>query len=178
MGLLARASVVLLMVLVACSEADLNTLNIDAAPADIESYLPYGVPIPEGEELTAVPQPYDPETMGPPIPDLTAALNLAHLPGYDDLPNPMDPASFVQDVEQSGQSLSPTQAGFGFHTNRGFRLYETSAHPFARVQANHDVQNNTVVPKPSSNAYLRCLLCSNAYASRRSVYRINDDSLA
>ncbi len=147
---------VLLLALTACSKSNLGSSSVEVTSIDGELYLTYGVPIPEGQELVALPQPYDPETMGPPAPDLTKALNLAELPGYRDIPNPMDTEQMERLSKQDNPALSTLAIGptstSDDHTNRGFYLLKTTDHPFARVQAHHDVQNNTVVPNPISSA--------------------------
>lgn len=131
--------------LISCSDGVTTDLNTESASAEGGEYLPYGVPVPVGEELTLLPPPYDPETMGPPISDRTAHLNLAadRTSRYAKMPNPM------WDKELARRGLAPLAVP-NHHSNKGYWLYKTASYPFARAQQNHDVQRDTRVPVPMS----------------------------
>lgn len=139
-----------LAMLVGCANTRLEATGVTEPEPAAEEYLPYGVPVPPGVELMALPQPFDPAKMGPADPDSTPELNLAASPTseYRHMPNPMD--KFDTDLVGSPESHNLSAMAVEHHNSNGYWLYKTAAKPLARAQANHDVQNNTVIPQPTS----------------------------
>lgn len=81
---------------VACSDGSTTPLRSGAdarqpssATSTMLHFLPYGVPIPEGQELTMGPEPYDPKKHGPGVPNTQPEANLANTPPFANirLPN-------------------------------------------------------------------------------------------
>jgi hypothetical protein len=71
---------------------DRTPTGIETSPVQLQAqpmkYLPYGVPIPVGQVITAPPEPYDPVRHGAPLPDAEPEKNEASRLGVD---QPMPP---------------------------------------------------------------------------------------
>jgi hypothetical protein len=122
---------------------DRTPTGIESSPVQLQAqpmkYLPYGVPIPPEQEITAPPEPYDPIKHGPAVPNTMPAANLAKIPGS---PRP-DVTHFRarHRFNKSGDASRPApvtgNAGFWLDYERG-------------VYTTNDIQLNVSLPAPPS----------------------------
>jgi hypothetical protein len=130
-------SMVLLMVTLLPS-----TLSMAAAPAlpanlnpgtsanENEEFLPYGVPIPPGQEVTSDPEPYNPAKHGPPNPNPIPQANLVGKPG----------AILARRGSAPHELRAVPEPGTG---DRGFLINRNQG---VGVYAGNDAQTDLVIP--------------------------------
>jgi hypothetical protein len=101
-------------------------------------WLPYGVPVPPGQVLTALPEPYTPRKHGALLPDQTPESNLIGLPGFVVGPSPR---RFPARGNTPASTVGPSP-GTGDHP---IFLYTTSVR-WNGVSAVHDVHTDLAIP--------------------------------
>jgi hypothetical protein len=119
--------------------APLPEAKAQSSPAS--EYLPYGVPVPPGQEISGSPEPYQPARHGRPLPNTQPGANAVGKPGVS-LPVRPERARGPRDqVPQGapGSQVPQSEPGSG---DRGFWLRGSST----GIHAVNDAQPNLAIP--------------------------------
>lgn len=132
-----RAWIVLLpLAVVGCADVGDRAAGPTESPAPAsapERYLPYGVPVPEGQVVDALPEPYDPARHGPAIRNTAPGQNLAKMPGAAIPRRKHTPKKF---------DIPTIDPGSG---DRGYFLY-ADQYNSAGIYVVNDAQTNVSIP--------------------------------
>ena len=107
-----------------------------AQPDPAGDRLPFGVPVPPGQEVTRPPRPYDPARHGPPIPNTQPGANLVGRSNVQLPERPRPPRR-----PRIGPPESGTPEGVPGSGDRGFWIGGGTG-----VHAQNDAQTNVVIP--------------------------------